>query len=179
MTITFRSVVIRTLLAGLLVALAVACGERRGGEETDASAIPVGRPFPALDLVDIDGHPVRSADLAGKIIVVNFWATWCGPCEQEFPALVELQTRHRDDVHVIGMAIDDAPIEDIRAFAARHHTNFPIVVATAATAELFGGLMGLPTTFVARMDGQLSEAHVGFATLEVFEGLITRARRQS
>lgn len=177
MHFAFRSVVIRALLAGLFVALAAACGTQRSGEETAAAPIPVERPFPALDMVDTNGQSVRSADLAGKIIVVNFWATWCGPCEQEFPALVELQTRHRDDVVVIGMAIDESPIETIRAFAARHRTNFPIVVATEETAALFGGLMGLPTTFVSRADGQLSEAHVGYATLEVFEGFVTRARK--
>jgi len=177
MTPTFRSVVSRALVVGLIVAVAGACGQRRSGEDPDAPTLPVDRPFPALDLVDINGRPVRSADLIGKIVVVNFWATWCGPCEQEFPALVELQTRYPDDVSVIGMAIDEAPVETIRAFATRHRTNFPIVVATAETAELFGGLMGLPTTFVARTDRQLSEAHVGYATLEVFEALITRARK--
>ncbi len=170
MTITPRSVVTRVLLAGLFLALAVACGERRGGKRPG---------FPAFDLIDIDGRPVRSADLAGKIIVVNFWATWCGPCEQEFPALVELQTRHRDDVRVIGMAIDESPLADIQAFAIRHQTNFPIVVVTPETAELFGGLMGLPTTLVPYPDGQLSATHVGFATLDVFEGFITRARKKS
>lgn len=165
----------------LLAGAVAACWGRRtepGVEvrgESSASTMPGDRRLPAFDVTAIDGRQVRSQDLAGKVVVVNFWATWCGPCEQEFPSFVALQ-REFDDMVVLGLALDESSLDTIRAFAARHQVNFPIIVATPETAEAFGGILGLPTTFVANRRGQVVDAHVGFATRELIEAMVTRAR---
>ncbi|MGE3345618.1 MAG: TlpA family protein disulfide reductase, partial [Vicinamibacterales bacterium] len=92
-------------------------------------------------------------------------------------SLVALQAAHRDDLQVVALALDDGPIEAVRAFAARHKANFPIVAATPDIAEALGGIEGLPTTLVFDAEGRQVERHLGFATRELLDTFISRARQ--
>jgi thiol-disulfide isomerase/thioredoxin len=124
----------------------------------DRVAVPV---FTASDL---NGRPVSTAALKGKVVLVNFWATWCPPCREEIPDLVALQTKYKDHLQIIGVAQDSGSLEDVRRFAAQYGMNYPTVLSTPEIERLFPGINALPTSFVLDRDGRLAQKHVGMLT---------------
>ena len=128
---------------------------------TAAQAYPPGTPAPALRLQDLDGRPVDLAALRGRPVVVNFWATWCGPCVREFPLLRQAAAAHRPDrLAVIGVLTNDRPAAG-RAFARRHHATWPIALDPDATTATRWGAVGLPHTWFVRRDGTLASHQLG------------------
>lgn len=150
---------------------AVGAGETAGVATTEARALP---PFAFTAL---DGQTVTPDSVKGNVLLVNFWATWCAPCRQEFPSLVALQARHGSALQVLGMAFDEGPLNDINAFARQFQTNFPIIVAHAAEAELFGGIIGLPATFIVDRAGHIVYTHVGYASADMLEDAVQNVLR--
>jgi thiol-disulfide isomerase/thioredoxin len=128
----------------------------------------------AFTVHDLDGHALASADLRGKVVLVNFWATWCGPCRAEIPDLVALQKKYREHLQIIGVSEDEGPTEPVRRFAAEHGVNYPVVMLTPELEQIFAGVSALPTTFVIDRDGRLVQRHVGLLTSAVTE-METRA----
>ncbi len=118
-------------------------------------------PLPALSLKTLDGTPIDPASWHGKILLVNFWATWCGPCREEIPTLVALQDRYRDQIQILGLSIDTRAPDDVAAFAASYHVNYPIAIASAELQQAFGGIPAVPSTFVVNADGAIVQRHVG------------------
>ena len=110
---------------------------------------------------DLDGRPVSTAALRGKVVLVNFWATWCPPCREEIPDLIALQAKYKDTLQIVGIAQDSGTIEEVRAFAAQRGMNYPTVLSTPEIERLFPGVTALPTTFVLDRDGRLAQKHVG------------------
>ena len=129
---------------------------------------------PAFTAVDLDGRPVSSDSLRGKVVIVNFWATWCGPCRAEIPDLVALQERYREQLQIIGVSEDEGPVESVRRFAADHKVNYPIVMTTTEIRQRFPGVQALPTSFILDRESRLVQKHVGMLTADVTE-LETRA----
>ena len=137
-------------------------------ERCDAQAKPAPLDF---TLRDIDGNHVRLAELKGKVILLNFWATWCGPCKIEIPWFVEFQRRYRDDgLVVLGLSVDDTP-EQIRPFAAEFQVNYPMLVGLGREdfQEAYGPVWGLPVTFFIDREGTLCRTHLGIGTREEFQ----------
>lgn len=133
-------------------------------------------------LTDLDGRALTSDDWKGKVVLVNFWATWCGPCRAEIPDLVALQTKYRDRLLVIGISEDEGPTDKVRAFAAEHKVNYPIVMTTPEIEERFPGVAALPTTFFLDTEGRIAQRHIGIlhareteATARVLTGLDANA----
>ena len=89
---------------------------------------------------DLDGRSITSASLRGKVALINFWATWCGPCRAEIPDLVALQDKYRDQLQVIGISEDEAGPDIVRRFAASHNVNYPIVMLTPELEHVFPGV---------------------------------------
>lgn len=118
-------------------------------------------PLPRFELADIDGKPIDQAAWAGKVVVLNFWATWCGPCRQEIPDLIALQERYRDSLVVVGMSLDDGPVADVRKFVTEQRINYPVAIAGPDVQALFGGFRSVPSTFIVTRDGQITQRHVG------------------
>jgi thiol-disulfide isomerase/thioredoxin len=110
---------------------------------------------------DLDGRELSSASLRGKVVIVNFWATWCGPCRAEIPDLVALQEKYRDQLQVIGISEDESPPEVVRRFAARYHVNYPVIMMTAEIEKLFPGVGALPTSFIVDRESRIVQKHVG------------------
>jgi thiol-disulfide isomerase/thioredoxin len=110
---------------------------------------------------DLDGRAISSASLRGKVALINFWATWCGPCRAEIPDLVALQAKYRNQLQVIGVSEDESGVEVVRSFAAAHQVNYPIVMLTAELEKIFPGVHALPTTFLIDREGRLVQKHVG------------------
>jgi thiol-disulfide isomerase/thioredoxin len=124
---------------------------------------------PAVVMHDIDGKPLASADLRGKVVLVNFWATWCPPCRAEIPDLVALQAKYSDRLQVIGVSQDEGPIEGVKRFAAEQHMNYPIVLMTPDLEKAFPGISALPTSFVLDRGGRIVQRHVGMLNAMVTE----------
>src|SRR5947208_616512 len=118
----------------------------------------VAPPFVARDL---DGHELSTASLRGKVVIINFWATWCGPCRAEIPDLVALQEKYRDRLQVIGISQDESPPEVVRRFAAQFHVNYPVVMMTPELEKLFPGIGALPTSFIVDRESRIVQKHVG------------------
>jgi thiol-disulfide isomerase/thioredoxin len=135
---------------------------------------------PSIVLSGLDGSRITLADYRGKVVLVNFWATWCGPCEKEIPQFVELQQKYGPQgLQIVGISMDDS-LEPVRSFYARQRMNYPVGLADSQTVQAFGGIFGLPVNFVLNRQGAIVAKHVGstdFAVLqkEIEAQLITQA----
>jgi thiol-disulfide isomerase/thioredoxin len=121
---------------------------------------------------DLDGNPVSTAEWDGKIVILNFWATWCPPCREEIPELIALANRYKDRLQIIGASVDDSSPEEVKQFAKAMGMNYPIVMASREMVSEYGGVPALPTSFVINKDGRVVQKHVGLFPTEVYEGEI-------
>jgi thiol-disulfide isomerase/thioredoxin len=126
------------------------------------------QPMPAFLVNDVDGRPVSTAAWKGKVVLLNFWATWCPPCRAEVPLLVDLATRYKDRVQIIGVSLDDGP-EEVRAFVKDEGINYPVVMASREIVAEYGGVPALPTLFVVNPDGNVVQKHEGLYSRELYE----------
>jgi thiol-disulfide isomerase/thioredoxin len=124
---------------------------------------------PAFSVRDLDGRELSSASWRGKVVILNFWATWCPPCRAEIPDLVALQDKYRDRLVISGISEDEAPPEVVKQFAARHNVNYPIVMMTPQLAKMFPGVSALPTSFILDRDSRIVQKHVGMLTAKTTE----------
>jgi thiol-disulfide isomerase/thioredoxin len=158
---------IGALMALLVALIGTSCRERSGpaaevGATSDTIRLyrdPVR--IPAFTVTDLDGRKISSDSWRGKVVFVNFWATWCPPCRAEIPDLVALQKKYRDQIVVVGISDDEGPVEQVRRFAADYDVNYPIAVNTPEVRKIFKGVAALPTTFVLDTEGRLVQKHVG------------------
>jgi len=125
-------------------------------------------------ITDLDGRTLSSADWKGKVVLVNFWATWCPPCLAEIPDLIALQNKYRDRLVVVGISEDEISPEVVKQFAAEKKINYPIAMTNPDLYKRFTGINALPTTFVLDGDGQIAYKRVGLLQAEQTEG-VTRA----
>jgi cytochrome c biogenesis protein CcmG/thiol:disulfide interchange protein DsbE len=178
-------------LAGLVGI--VGCS-KSGQPPDDATALPQGdapvvqllkepMDVPAFTVNDLDGKSVSSADLKGKVVLVNFWATWCPPCRAEIPDLIKLQEKYRDKLVVLGISEDEVSPDEVKAFATAQKMNYPVIMNTPELRKIFKGVSALPTTFVIGPEGDVQMRHVGMlnpATTELeakyLTGELTNAR---
>lgn len=121
-------------------------------------------PAPAWKLKDLNGKTISSSDFKGKVVVLDFWATWCPPCRAEIPGFVELQDQYRKDgVVVIGASVDDSDqTAAVRKFAEKFRINYPVALADQDTVRTFGGIAAVPTTFIIDQQGRIVSRHLGF-----------------
>ncbi len=125
--------------------------------------------IPAFTVPDLAGRQISTASLRGKVVLVNFWATWCPPCRQEIPDLVALQAKYKDHLQIIGIAQDSGSPEDVKAFADKYGINYPIVLSTGEIEKLFPPVSALPTSFFLDKDGKLAQKHVGMLNASLTE----------
>jgi thiol-disulfide isomerase/thioredoxin len=127
------------------------------------------QPMPAFLVNDLDGNPVSTAAWKGKVVFVNFWATWCPPCRAEIPILIDLQNRYKDRLQIVGVSVDDGDPADVKQFVKEAGINYPIVMADRAIVAEYGGLPALPTLFVVNPDGNVVQKHEGLFSNELYE----------
>lgn len=120
-------------------------------------------------LKDHNDAPVQLAQYQGKVVILNFWATWCGPCKEEIPAFVELYDRYKDKgLVILGVSIDDT-VDQLRPFMRQYHMQYPVLQMTPDIEEAYGPFYGVPTTFFIARDGAICRRHMGPVTREQFE----------
>jgi len=114
-----------------------------------------------VTMTDIEGRRISTADLKGKVVIVNFWATWCPPCRAEIPDLVALQQKYKDHLVIIGISDDDDPPAVVKKWAVEHKMNYPIVMSTPELRKVFTGVSALPTSFIVSRESRVVMRHVG------------------
>jgi thiol-disulfide isomerase/thioredoxin len=124
---------------------------------------------PAFSLTDISGNPLKLSDYQGKVVMLDFWATWCGPCRVEIPGFIELQKRYASQgFTIVGISMDDSA-PPVVEFYKQFQMNYPVAMGNDRLGELYGGMPGLPTTFMIGRDGRIYAKHVGATDPDVFE----------
>ena len=124
---------------------------------------------PGFALKGVDGGTVSLEGARGKVVLLNFWATWCGPCRMEVPDLVELQNKYKDRLQVIGLVVDDADEDAVKAFAKKYGVNYPVALATNELRIQFGGIPALPTSFLIDAQGRVVQKHIGLRDPVLYE----------
>jgi thiol-disulfide isomerase/thioredoxin len=124
---------------------------------------------PDFKLAGLDGKAVTLAGSKGKVILLNFWATWCGPCRAEIPDLVELQNKYKDRLQILGLVVDDDDQDAIKKFVEKFSINYPVAVATNDIRLQYGGIPALPTSFVLDSEGRVVQKHEGLRDPVLYE----------
>jgi thiol-disulfide isomerase/thioredoxin len=151
-------------------------GSLTSASAPSAAACPADAPAAALNFTVKDMHdqPVRLSDYAGKVVLLDFWATWCGPCKVEIPGFIDLQKKYGNSgFQVLGVSIDDKP-EQLKPYAAEMGMNYPVLQGLGQDdlLDAFGPMFGIPVSVVISRDGKMCARHMGFTSKDVFEAQI-------
>ena len=130
---------------------------------------------PDFTLPDLDGNSVTLSDFRGKVIILNFWATWCPPCRMEIPDFIELYENYKDEgLLIIGVNLDRGATRSVKEFSEKYKINYPVVLGNVNVTQDYGGIRAIPTTFVIDRKGNIKEKYVGYQPRATFEKAVKR-----
>jgi peroxiredoxin len=133
------------------------------------------KPAPTFTLKDANGDEVKLADYKGKVVLLNFWATWCGPCEVEIPWFVEFEKQYKDkDFAVLGVSFDDDGWKSVKPYITSHKINYRIMVGSDVLSQQYGGVDSLPTSFVIDRQGRIAATHIGLVDKADYQNEIVK-----
>ena len=145
-----------------LALLLASCSRPSSSPTGDLKSQSERKAAPNFSLKDADGNAVNLADYRGKVVLVNFWATWCGPCESEIPWFIEFEKKYKDQgFAVLGVSMDDDGWKSVRPYIASHKINYRIMIGSPLVSDQFGDIDSLPTSFVLDREGRIASNHVG------------------
>jgi peroxiredoxin len=128
------------------------------------------RDAPDFTLKDADGKTVHLSQYRGKVVLLDFWATWCDPCRLEIPWFIDLQRKNKDrGFEVLGVSMDDEGWEVVKPFMKSVGMNYRVVIGNDETTQMYGGVDSLPSTFLIDRQGKIAAIHIGLASRKVFE----------
>ena len=157
----------------ILVAAAMLAGSSPvWAQTTQKKAVQPARSAPDFTRKSLDGKTIRLSDYRGKVVLLNFWATWCGPCIAEIPRFSGWQTKYGPQgLQVIGISMDD-DVAPVQKFNRKHQLTYPIVMGDEHLGELYGGVLGLPITYLIGPDGKIIARYMGETDLNQMEARI-------
>ena len=154
-------------VAGAFAAATMLLGQNPVG---DANAGSPGKPAPVWQLQTVDGQTIHSSDFKGKVVILDFWATWCGPCRAEIPGFIELQKQYqKQGLAIVGISVDQDGAAAVKKFMQQAGMNYPVVLSDEKIPQAFGGIEAIPTTFVIDRAGNIVKRHLGLDSREEFE----------
>lgn len=163
----------------LAVSVMASCSGKDENKSAQAAPQPVKAPVskkavaPDFALKDYDGNVVKLSDYKGKVVLLDFWATWCGPCKMEIPGFIKLQQKYRDKgLTIIGISLDQPGWQVVKPFMDEYGINYPIVLGDRNVVMAYGGITGIPTTFVINQQGEVVDKVVGYRPDSYFENVI-------
>jgi peroxiredoxin len=151
-----QAAVFLAFLAGLVLI-------RHSGSAT-VSLQPIGqrKNAAAFTLPDADAHDVTLAGYRGKVVLLNFWATWCGPCQEEIPWFIDFENNYRDrGFTVLGVSLDEDGWKAVRPYIQNSRMNYPVMLASRTVAASYGGIEGIPTTLLIDRSGKIAARYLG------------------
>jgi thiol-disulfide isomerase/thioredoxin len=167
------------IVVAFVVALMLYVGyhkARRTGAGSSPQRFTQSTIAPDFSLDTLDGKTLRLSDLRGKAVLLNFWATWCGPCKIEMPWFVDLQNQYASQgLQIVGVAMDDGSKEDIAKFAKDMGVNYPILIGKESVGDQYGGVPALPESFLIARDGKIVDKIVGLRGKSEIEDSIKKA----
>jgi peroxiredoxin len=160
----------RTLTVALALALtlfSLSCSSNKSSRE--------GGGAPDFALTSLDGQEVRLSQFKGKVVILDFWATWCTPCKKELPQFIELYQEYQGrGLVIIGVSLDKTGVREVASFVKEWKIPYIIVMGTGRVMRDYGGIRGVPTTFVIGRDGKIYRKYVGYRKKEVFQEDVTK-----
>src|ERR1700719_3288692 len=124
---------------------------------------------PDFKLAGFDGKPLTLADSRGKVVLLNFWATWCGPCQAEIPDLIALQQKYKDQLQIIGLIVDEDDASGVKQVVAETRINYPVAMTSPEVRVQYGGIAALPPSFVLDTQGRIVQKHEGLRDPALYE----------
>lgn len=172
MTTYARALVLMVGFAGLCL---TGCVNSKPKSEAKVKQHSDRKAAPEFSLKDVDGRTVTLAEYKGKVVLLNFWATWCGPCKIEIPWFVDFEQKYKDrGFAVLGVAMDEEGWEAVKPYLEQAKVNYRVVVGNDSVAALYGGVDSLPTSFVLDQDGRIAATHVGLVSKSDYENEISQ-----
>ncbi|TYB31941.1 MAG: TlpA family protein disulfide reductase [Candidatus Mcinerneyibacterium aminivorans] len=130
--------------------------------------------LPSFELKDLDGEIYTEESFKNKVLLIDFWATWCPPCRKEIPGFINLYKKYKDKgLEVIGISLDE-DINKLESFVEEEQINYTVLIGNKEVAQAFGGIQGIPTTFIVDRDGNVVFKQVGLASEKKFEQQIKK-----
>lgn len=159
------------VVAAALMLTACGNGPSAGTEDVVQAANVEGRkPAPSFTLKDESGREVSLSDYRGQVVLLNFWATWCGPCRIEMPWFIEFQRQYKDQgFTVLAISLDEEGWDVVKPFTKEMKLNFPVLLGNDEVADRFGGVQALPTTLIIDKEGRVFNTHMGLASKSDYE----------
>jgi peroxiredoxin len=163
--VTYRSY-LRWALPLILLTVLASCSRLRN----TAATHDTGKAAPDFTLKDSTGATIKLSDYRGRVVLLNFWATWCEPCKVEIPWFISFQQKFKNqDFAVLGVSMDDDGWESVKPYLAKSKINYQVVVGNDDISKLFGEIDALPTTFVIDRGGHIANSHMGLVSKLTYE----------